>query len=82
MVIANAPLDGSGYNPTFTDIDLYLYNSTAQKTVAHISMYNAYIQSIMNVTNNYNLSDNTTPPKTVTCLFRYQYSKFFRDEEE
>ena len=82
MVISNAPTDGSSYNPTFTDITLFLYNNTVKKTVAHIDMYNAYLQAITNVSNNYNIGDNTVPPRTVTCLFRYQYMKFFRENEE
>lgn len=79
MMIANAPIDGSEYNPTLTDINLYLYNNTVKRAIAHITMYNAYIQSIQNVTNNYNLEDNTNPPKVMNCIFRYQYSKFFRE---
>jgi len=82
MMIANAPLDGENYNPTLTDINLYLYNNTAQKTVAHITLYNGYLQSIMNVTNAYNTSDNVSPPKLMNCIIKYQYSKFFRESEE
>ena len=81
MAIKNAPVDGSEYEPTVTDIALHLMNSTYQKEVAQIIMYNAYVQNIMNVENQYNTSDNTTT-KTLTAIFKYQYHKFIRTEEE
>lgn len=81
LAIKNAPLDGSTYEATTTDINLYLMNNTYQKSVAYITMHDAYVQSIMNVENAYNVSDNT-PPKTMTVIFKYQYHDFHRIEDE
>lgn len=82
MAIKNAPLDGSSYEPTLTDITLHLMNNTYQKEVAQIVMYYGYISNIMNVQNNYSTNDNTIPPKTMNVLIKYQYSKFFRIEDQ
>ena len=81
MAIANAPLDGSDYEPTLTDIDLHIMNNTYQREVGYVRMYNGYVQSIMNVENQYNTSDNTTT-KTITAIIKYQNHKFFRNNEE
>lgn len=81
MMLQNAPLDGENYDPLLTDINLYLYNNTLQKVVAHITMYSAYIQSIQNVQNNYNTQDNTVV-KNVQAIFKYQYQEFFRHSDE
>lgn len=81
MAIANAPTDGSSYNPTLTDIDLHLMNNTYQREVGFIRMYGGYIQDIMNVENAYNSSDNTTT-KVLTAIIKYQTHQFFRTPEE
>lgn len=82
MAIKNAPVDGSAYEPTLTDITLHLMNNTVQREVAYIVMYSGYVSNIMNVQNNYSTNDNTTPPKTLNALIKYQYHKFFKLDEQ
>lgn len=82
LLIKSAPMDGSPAEPTITTIDIHLMNNTYQKEVGYVRMYNAYINNIMDIQQNYGLNDNTTPPKTLECTFKYQYHKFFRTEEQ
>jgi len=81
MLIKNGPVDGSAADPVITTIDLHLMNNTYKKEVGYIRLYDAYVQSIMNVQQNYSLDDNTTPPKTMQAVFKYQYHKFYRNDE-
>lgn len=82
MLIKNAPVDGSTTEPTITTIDIHLMNNTYQKEIGYVRLYNAYINNIMDISQNYALPDNTTPPKTIECTFKYQWHKFFRNNEE
>lgn len=81
MCISNAPIDSASYNPIITDIDLHLLNNTTKKEVGIIRMYDGYINSIVNVDNAYNTSDNTVT-KTITAIIKYQYHKFLRNTDE
>lgn len=82
LAIKNAPVDGSDYEPSTTTIDIHVMNNTYQKEVGYIRLFNSYVSSFMNVTNNYNTSDNTNPVRTFNVIFKYQYHKFFRNSEE
>lgn len=81
MAIKNAPVDGSAYEPSLTDIDLHLMNNTYQREVGYIRMYGGYVQEIMNVEQAYNTEDNTVT-KTMTAIIKYQYHQFFRAEND
>ena len=78
--IKNAPVDGSVAESITTTIDLHLMSNTYQKEIGYIRMYNAYVNSIMNIQHNYNTSDNTDP-KVMQVIFKYQNHQFFRNEE-
>lgn len=81
MLIKNAPVDGSQADPVITTIDLHLFNNTYKKEIGYIRMYDAYVQSIMNITHDYGTADDTSPVKGMQVIFKYQYHKFFRTEE-
>ena len=81
MALKNAPLDGSSYDPTITTIDLHIMNNTVQKEIGYVRLNGGYVQSVMNVTHNYNVSDNTTPPMTMNVIIKYQNHMFYRNSD-
>lgn len=82
MLIKNAPMDGSAADPVITTIDIHLMSNTYTKEIGYVRLYDAYINNIMDLQQNYAVPDNTTPPKTIQCSFKYQRHQFFRIGEE
>ena len=79
LLYKNAPLEADDYERTIFDIDLHLMSNTYKKEIGYIRMYSGYVQDIMNVTHDYNASDNTIV-NILQCTIKYQYHKFFRAE--